>query len=395
MVIKRFFYIFLALFVTTTQATIKPTIVFLHHDYNAEGGMENHIITSVEHFIANGHKAVFVTAPHTPAEVMAKKRGIPYELCTGLRNRKIFHNFLRDLCNRIHPDIIISINNLQLAVVDDLKKEGFPIKSIFKMHIPNLRFTKYLGHTFFCDGIIYLNPNSGKEVAHYDVPSICVPSFFSPEPFASYKTTFSKDEMLKHAFGVQPDNRTVLCMVANFYPGNNKNHPLLVEALKKVKFEYGDSFICLLAGSGGEEEKIKKLVQQAGLEQDIVFLGYTKMIPELLYCSDIHVLASQYETFGIAHVEAGLMSRPTIGATGTGADIIIQPGKTGLIFENRNAHDLAEKIHTLIADKKLREEMGKNARMRVLTDLGNDQKYQAHADFFDLIINGKKNDVPA
>ena len=116
----------------------------------------------------------------------------------------------------------------------------------------------------------------------------------------------------------------------------------------------------MLAGQGQYLEKIKSLAKQLNVNKYVHFLGRTDLIPELFYHSNIKVLASKSEAFGIVLLEAALMRCPLIGTSGTGMENVIKHGKTGLLFKKGDAQDLADKIENLLKDTKLQKQLSDN-----------------------------------
>src|SRR5690606_32845189 len=83
----------------------------------------------------------------------------------------------------------------------------------------------------------------------------------------------------------------------------------------------------------------------------------------LLHLSDVLVLPSQFESFGIVFLEAWACGTPVIGsAVGPMPDII---GEGGLTFELGNADDLAKNIEALINDSQLAREKASQGLQKV------------------------------
>ena len=79
---------------------------------------------------------------------------------------------------------------------------------------------------------------------------------------------------------------SVLVNVSRFWP--EKAHDLLLEAFRRVRLVRND-VILWLPGVGPEEQNIRALCTQLGLDQWVRFLGFRSDLPELLALSDIQV----------------------------------------------------------------------------------------------------------
>ncbi len=146
-----------------------------------------------------------------------------------------------------------------------------------------------------------------------------------------------------------------------------KNHEKVIMAVRNLKEIYPD-IIYTCIGYGDEEEKLKKLVIELKLEDQVTFL---KDIPPdlknaLIAKSHIFVMPSiiykkSVEGFGIAYVEAAQYGVPSIGGKDGGASDAIIHEKTGLICDGNKLEDIYSSIETLFKENKYLE-YGKKAK---------------------------------
>ncbi len=143
----------------------------------------------------------------------------------------------------------------------------------------------------------------------------------------------------------------------------------LLETLSLVKSNR--SFKLLLVGNGPEENSLKKLAVELGIDDRIVFYGkipYTKM-KELYLSSDFFVFPSFRETTGTVLFEAMSNGLPVITFNQNGADLLINE-KCGIKIDiNQPLDDIknsfAAAIRQLIENDDLRLNLGKNAYQRI------------------------------
>jgi len=146
----------------------------------------------------------------------------------------------------------------------------------------------------------------------------------------------------------------------------------LIEAMIKLVYGEGKCDIRLsLAGSGSVEYEnhLRQLVNQAGLTDNVLFLGWVPAaeMPELLRKFDALVLPSIWpEPFARVLLE-GMISGLAVVATSTGGTTeILADGENGLLFAAGDAEDLAQKIVCLAADPKLRQRLARAGQQIVL-----------------------------
>jgi glycosyltransferase involved in cell wall biosynthesis len=123
----------------------------------------------------------------------------------------------------------------------------------------------------------------------------------------------------------------------------------------------------LVVGKGEEKVVLERLVTKYQLNDHITFTGFVpdEVLPQLYAESDIFLLTSRFEGFGIANCEALSSGTPVITYdTGASKDFI-REGKTGFITKHKPSL-LAKRVVEVLSDKKLLRQMSINARKDVL-----------------------------
>ena len=133
----------------------------------------------------------------------------------------------------------------------------------------------------------------------------------------------------------QPNDYLKLITVGRLAPW--KNIDIIIEALSDYK-KANQNFIFYIVGSGPEETKLKKLVNDLDLENFVTFTGQLQKddLNYYLQKSDIYIQASSYE--GLPHVILEAMSHnlSIISTPIGGTNEVIQDGKNGWVWELEN-----------------------------------------------------------
>ena len=141
----------------------------------------------------------------------------------------------------------------------------------------------------------------------------------------------------------------------------------LIRAMKIVR-KSGDVRL-VIAGEGAQMEPLEKLAASLGLSDSIEFPGFVEdeKVREIYAESDLFVLPSVSEPFGMVLVEAMAGGLPCIGTDVGGIPEIIEHGRNGLIVPPGSVEALASGITELLRDDEKRERMAaealKTARM--------------------------------
>lgn len=97
--------------------------------------------------------------------------------------------------------------------------------------------------------------------------------------------------------------------------------------------------------------ELREFVRARGLEKECLFRGNTQSVSDCLREADWFVLPSTNEPCSVALIEALALGVPALVSSSGGNVDIIQPGKTGLLFEPDNALDLAAKLRWIAGSK--------------------------------------------
>lgn len=123
----------------------------------------------------------------------------------------------------------------------------------------------------------------------------------------------------------------------------------------------------LIAGDGNDRPRLEKLARELRVESCVEFCGeVTGSRLHTLYAeTDVFVLPSPKEGFGIVFLEAMSYGLPVVAARAGGTLDVVQDGATGLLLPPENPAALAEALKGLLADASRRWALGEAGRRRV------------------------------
>jgi L-malate glycosyltransferase len=117
----------------------------------------------------------------------------------------------------------------------------------------------------------------------------------------------------------------------------------------------------LLVGDGPEMSTVCNLVTQLGLRDKVLFLGKQDNLADLYSLSDLMLLLSEKESFGLVALEAMACGVPCIGTDVGGIPEVIEDGVNGFICEVGDINRIADKAVSLLKDRILYEKFSDEA----------------------------------
>ncbi|WP_040951156.1 glycosyltransferase, partial [Gorillibacterium massiliense] len=103
----------------------------------------------------------------------------------------------------------------------------------------------------------------------------------------------------------------------------------VVEIFARVNHEVPSRL--LLTGDGPELSRVVNRVHELGLSERVLFCGKQDEVAEILSISDIMLLPSEKESFGLVALEAMACGVPTVGSTAGGIPELVTHGETGFL----------------------------------------------------------------
>jgi len=166
----------------------------------------------------------------------------------------------------------------------------------------------------------------------------------------------------------------------------------IVTLLKAVQMLPGD-FRLLLVGSGPLRVEVERLAEAWGLRERLVLTGPVPHgdVPHYLNCLDILVLPSLTtprwkEQFGRVLVEAMACEVPVVGSSSGEIPQVI--GDAGLIFQEGDAAELAEKLKLLMEDDSLRGDLARRGKERVFKHYTSERIAQQTYEVYLKVLEG-------
>jgi N-acetyl-alpha-D-glucosaminyl L-malate synthase BshA len=158
------------------------------------------------------------------------------------------------------------------------------------------------------------------------------------------------------------DDEGILIHISNFRPVKRVEDVIGIFALvrKEIKARL------LMVGDGPERPKAEWLAKTHGIADDVMFVGKQNDMSQLLSVSDVLLLPSELESFGLVALEAMACEVPVIATSVGGIPEVVRNGIDGFLYPIGDIKAMAEGCLRILKNPKLREDLGKAARERAI-----------------------------
>ena len=169
------------------------------------------------------------------------------------------------------------------------------------------------------------------------------------------------------------------------------NIDVLVQSFAGLKPKYPQVKL-LLAGSGGEEVELKKMVGKLNLTEDVVFTGRIPFSEISNYYNMIDVLVniSEYESFGVSVIEAMACGKPVVVTNVGGLKDLVSSNELGYKVEVGNVEQTMSAIEELITDKSRYDRLASQSRDYVVKNYAWEKNLGQMMDIYEELLNKKK-----
>ncbi|WP_029036033.1 glycosyltransferase [Salinimicrobium xinjiangense] len=193
-------------------------------------------------------------------------------------------------------------------------------------------------------------------------PTIPVRTLLNGVNTAKFKRNDKRRVEIRDQFAI-PQDAIVVGNIAVFR--EQKNIPLWLKAFSEIA-QNSENVFGILVGAGPEEEKIKSMIRELGLEKHVVLPGLQTDTVAYFSAMDIFMMSSDFEGLPVALLEAMSMQCAVVSTKAGGVVEVVRDGIDGMLCEVGDKRCLADQVLVLVQDYAQREKMQSAARERVV-----------------------------
>ncbi len=171
-----------------------------------------------------------------------------------------------------------------------------------------------------------------------------------------------KTNLLRTQFAI-PKNELLIANIAALAP--HKDHRTFVRTAEILIKEGFPARFFLIGGDGGEEQNIRRMIREKGLEAYVILTGFRNDVPEILPEIDSMLFTSKTEGLGTSLLDAFAAKVPVVATSAGGIPEIVEHGITGMLAPSGDEQTLARHLTEVMTNEKLRENLVKGAEAKV------------------------------
>lgn len=194
-------------------------------------------------------------------------------------------------------------------------------------------------------------------------------------------------EHLRSRYGVE-ENEKIIIHISNFRKVKRVNDVLT--AFKKIEAAVPSRLF--LVGDGPEYPEMHQLAADMGIDTKVKFLGKQANVADLLNISDLKLLLSEKESFGLVLLEAMACGVPCIGTKVGGIPEVIRHGENGFLTELGDTDTVAQRAIQILSDDTLWKSFSNQAIRHVRTSFYSEKIVQQYENVFKQVLLDGEDD---
>lgn len=283
----------------------------------------------------------------------------PYELALSSKLVNVVKNYGIEL---LHVHYAIPHAYAGYMAKKMLEEEGISIPMVTTLHGTDI--TLVGNHPFYKPAVTFSINNSDivtsvSESLKEDTKKLfevrkeinVIPNFIDVSKFKHQTFTDCQRELMAH------DDEKIITHVSNFRKVKRVEDVINIffKVQKTVKARL------MMVGEGPEREKAENLVRELGLRERVLFLGQSNEIDKILCFSDLFLLPSETESFGLAALEAMVHSVPVISSNTGGLPEVNIDNFSGFLHDVGDVEAMSKSAVYILSDNEVLRKFKKQA----------------------------------
>lgn len=210
----------------------------------------------------------------------------------------------------------------------------------------------------------------------FDFDNIAViPNFICATDYQRHPVPQLREELA-------PNDEPLLVHVSNFRPVKRPVDcvEILARVLKRTRARL------VMVGDGSERSLAEHRARQLGISEHCSFVGKQPKIVDYLSASDVLLLPSEQESFGLAALEAMACEVPVVASRVGGVPEVVTDDETGFLSEVGDVEKMGADAARLLLNEEMRREMGRRARESAISRYSTERIIPQYINFYERVL---------
>ena len=190
------------------------------------------------------------------------------------------------------------------------------------------------------------------------------------------------EDLVRRRAEYAPNGERILVHISNFRPVKRLTD--VIEIFERVRKQIPAKL--LLLGDGPDRSPAEWLAVKKGIRNDVIFLGKREQVYETLGISDVLLLPSELESFGLVALEAMASEVVPIATNVGGVPEVIDHGKSGFLANVGDVESMAKYATEILSDESRLRQMGKDCRNSARARFCTTKIIPQYEDYYRLVL---------
>lgn len=330
----------------------------LFYMYNlGGGGAERTIVNIINNLDKEKYEVVLVISSNQNTDYLDLINNNTKIINLNVERHRYVIRKLSKVIRDEKPDLLFStlnMNNIILMLARLLSFKRIPtiirVANNMTLSGENSLLNKiavYIFYNFFANKVVALSKGVKDDlISNFKVNKDKIKVIYNPVDLNLINKLKNKPIVSEKIF--LEENKKLIIAVGRL--AKIKDYPTLLRAFKKVVTK--NNVKLLILGKGPEENKLKNMCKEMGIENKVIFLGFKDNPYKYMSIADVFVLSSKSEGFAHVVVEAMAIGIPVISSNcNSGPPEIIGNNRYGILFPVGDHDQLAKELDELLNDQ--------------------------------------------
>ena len=243
---------------------------------------------------------------------------------------------------------ILQSENINIPIVTTLHGTDITLVGKHPFYKPAVRFS--INNSDFVTSVSEDLKNETKKLFDIQKEIKVIPNFVDFSKHLDHKQDFDREFIASH-------NEKIISHVSNFR--KVKRTLDIIDIFYKIQKEVKSKLI--MVGDGPDRLKCMKRCKEMGIIEKVKFLGNSNQVYDILSYSDLFLLPSEIESFGLSALEAMMLKVPIISTNVGGLPEVNMEGISGFLFNLGDIKKMSLKAIEILKDDILLKKMKEGA----------------------------------